>query len=74
MSTSTWRELEHRSAPWRSSEPPVTGALWLALQKFSGGEWNVSTSERDVLLAYGLIRKEGERMVLTSHGRDVLDL
>jgi len=41
--------------------------------KFSGGEWNVSMAERDVLLAYGLIRKEGERIVLTPYGRQVLD-
>lgn len=73
MSAGTWRELEQRSAHWNSSQPPVTGALWLALMKFSGGEWNVSTAERDVLLAYGLIRKEGERIVLTPYGRQVLD-
>jgi hypothetical protein len=47
--------------------------LWLALMKFSSGEWNVSTAECDVLLAYGLIRKEGEHMVLTPYARQVLD-
>jgi len=40
---------------------------------FSSGEWNVSTAECDVLLAYGLIRKEGEHMVLTPYARQVLD-
>ena len=74
MSASTWRELEKRSAHWGSSQPPVTGALWLALMKFSSGEWNVSTSERDVLLGYGLIRKDGDGMVLTPYGRQVLNL
>jgi hypothetical protein len=72
MSTSTWRELEQRSAHWGTSQPPVTGALWLALMKFSSGEWNVSTAECDALLAYGLIRKEGEHMVLTPYARQVL--
>jgi hypothetical protein len=74
MSADTWRELEKQSAQWSSSQLPVTGALWLALMKFSSGEWNVGASERDVLLGYGLIRKEGDRMVLTAHGRQVLNL
>ena len=74
MSPATWHEAEHESAEHGKQRLPVTGALWLALLKFSSGEWNVSAAERDVLLAYGLIRKEEDSTVLTAYGRQVLDL
>lgn len=74
MSSATWREAETRSAAKVQQHLPVTGALWLSLLKFSGGQWNVSTTERDVLLAYGLIQKEDDGTVLSSYGKQVLEL
>jgi hypothetical protein len=74
MSPATWHEAENRSTHYAKQSLPVTGALWLALLRFSGGEWNVSAAELDVLLSYGLIRKEGDATVLTSYGRQVLEL
>jgi hypothetical protein len=74
MSPATWREVETRSAEEVRPYLPVTGALWLSLLKFSSGEWNVSTAERDVLLAYGLIQREEDATVLSSYGRKILEL
>jgi hypothetical protein len=69
MSPATWNKAESQK-----QHLPVTGALWLALLKFSSGEWNVTKAERDVLLAYGLIRNEDHGTVLTAYGRQVLEL
>jgi hypothetical protein len=74
MSPATWNEAESPSTDYAKPHLPVTGALWLALLRFSSGEWNVSATERDVLLAYGLIRKDEDAFVLTSYGRQVLEL
>ena len=74
MSPATWRDAEKQSAECVKQHLPVTGALWLSLLKFSSGEWNVSAAERDVLLAYGLIRKHEDAFVLTSYGSQVLEL
>jgi hypothetical protein len=52
----------------------VSGAPWLALLKFSHGDWNVSAAERDSLLARGLIEKKGAATVLTPRGRQALGL
>jgi hypothetical protein len=74
MPPATWHEAENRSPEHPSQHPRITGALWLALLKFSSGEWNVSAAERDVLLAYGLICKEQDRLVLSAYGRKALEL
>ena len=74
MSAATWNKAENASTEYVKQHLPVTGALWLALLRFSSGEWNVSATERDVLLAYGLITKDEDAFVLTSHGRHVLEL
>ena len=74
MSPASWHEAENQATPYAKQRLPVTGALWLALLRFSSGEWNVSTAERDVLLNRGLIRKEEDGTVLTSYGRQVLEL
>jgi hypothetical protein len=74
MSPATWRDAESRSAEYVKQQLPVTGALWLSLLKFSSGEWNLNAAERDALLAYGLIRKDGDAFVLTSYGSQVLEL
>ena len=73
MSPATWHEAEKQGTQHAKQSLPVTGALWLTLLKFSSGEWNVSTAERDVLLAYGLVCKEEDTTVLTSYGRQVLE-
>lgn len=74
MSIRTWSEAESRAMQREGSHAPVAGAPWVALMKFSSGEWNVTQAERDMLLAYGLIQKSGSRMVLTAHGRQTLGL
>jgi hypothetical protein len=74
MSPATWNDADNRSTPYTQQSLPVTGALWLALLRFSSGEWNVSAAERDALLAYGLICKERDATVLTPYGRQVLKL
>jgi hypothetical protein len=74
MSPASWHEADNQTTQYAKQRLPVTGALWLALLRFSSGEWNVSTAERDVLLTYGLIRKEEDATVLTSYGRQVLEL
>lgn len=73
MSSATWHEMENRGTHGLRHQPPVTGALWLALLKFSSGEWNVTAAERDALLAYGLVQTDEDGVVLTPYGRQVLE-
>jgi hypothetical protein len=65
--------MENRGTHGSRHRPTVTGALWLALLKFSSGEWNVTAAERDALLAYGLIQEEEDGLALTPYGRQVLE-
>ena len=73
--TTTWREAEwttmHDSA---IGQIAMTGAPWLTLLKFSGGEWNLSGAEREVLLTRGLIESKSGGSVLTPRGRQALGL
>jgi hypothetical protein len=52
----------------------IEGAPWLALLKFTYGDWNVSPAEREALLARGLIEIKGGSSVLTPRGREALGL
>jgi hypothetical protein len=74
MAPATWHDAENHGTEHVKQHLPVTGALWLSLLRFSSGEWNVSAAERDVLLAYGLIRQQEDVFVLTSYGSQVLEL
>jgi hypothetical protein len=74
MSPAAWNKADSPTIEFSKQQLPVTGALWLALLKFSSGEWNVSKAEREVLLAYGLIRREQDATVLTPYGRQMLEL
>ena len=68
------QEQSHWSAGAQTLGPPITGALWVALLKFSSGDWNVETAECESLLERNLVEKKDDMIVLTPSGRIALGL
>ena len=54
--------------------PPITGALWVALLKFSSGDWNIEAAECESLRERKLVEKKDDTIVLTRSGRIALGL
>ena len=74
MSNDIWRERKTTIVRSETAQEAITGAPWLALLKFSGGEWNLTAAEREALLACGLIEATGSGSMLTLRGRQALRL
>lgn len=74
MSSDTWCQTEKTIVRSNMAQEAITGAPWLALLKFSGGEWNLAAAEREALLACGLIEAKGGSSMLTLRGRQALGL
>lgn len=72
-----WCPVQEAS-PWsavaETPGPPITGALWVALLKFSSGDWNVESAECESLLERNLVEKKDDMVILTQSGRIALGL
>ena len=72
-----WCPVQEQS-PWadvpETLGAPITGALWVALLKFSSGDWNVEASECESLLERNLVERKDDMIVLTPSGRIALGL
>ena len=73
-----WCPVQQEISSWSDGAEtlgqPITGALWVALLKFSSGDWNVEAAECESLLERNLVEKKNDLIVLTPSGRIALGL